>query len=152
MTEWDPNQFPLLKAELLRSQEPGFSIPAEMDQAILGRAKDAFNARRRRWRWAGRIAAGIAAAAMFAIAVRVFVPTAKSPMASPASHPQLAQAADVNHDGRVDILDAYTVARHIARNEPLDHAWDINGDGVVDQKDVDLIANLAVQVSGEGRQ
>ena len=92
-------------------------------------------------RWIG---AAAAAAAVVALAVRV----AHSPGPTGSPRPQLARLADVNHDGRVDILDAYLVARRIADKQPLDPAWDINGDGVVDQKDVDLIANMAVSVSG----
>ena len=87
-------------------------------------------------RWA---AIGLAAAAMVVIAVRLMTPVVDG------NKPQVAQFGDVNHDSRVNILDAYIVARHIARHEPLDKAWDVNGDGVVDQKDVDQIATMAVE-------
>ena len=39
------------------------------------------------------------------------------------------------------------VARGIAHHEQLPLTWDVNGDGVVDQKDVDLLAQMAVNVS-----
>ena len=57
-------------------------------------------------------------------------------------------------NGRIDILDAFTVARALAdkgRTGPLPAAWDVNGDGVVDQKDVDWLANAAVRVGGVAR-
>jgi hypothetical protein len=149
MTDFDPEQFEALRAGLKRMETPGPRVPAELDEAILSDARQSFAARRRRWTLVQRIGGGLAAAAVLAIAVRVFYPppTTNAPMQA-AHRPQLAQAADVNHDGRVDILDAYVVARHIARHEPLDPAWDVNGDGVVDQKDVDLIAHMAVQTEG----
>jgi hypothetical protein len=147
MTEFDPNQFAALKAALADLSGPGPSVPRELDHAILLEARRSFAARRRRWVIAQRIGAGLAAAAVLMIAVRVFVPAFRS-SAPPSQRPQLAQAADINRDGRVDILDAFIVARHISRGEALDPAWDINGDGVVDQKDVDLIAHLAVRADG----
>ncbi len=56
----------------------------------------------------------------------------------------VALVGDVNGDGKVDILDAYLVARAIATHASLNPAWDVNRDGVVDQKDVDWIANTSV--------
>ena len=147
MTEFDPGQFEALRAGLKRMHGAGPAVPREIDEAILAGARRSLVARRRRWALVQRIGGAVAAAAVLAIAIRVFHPGASSPL-PPTQRPQLAQAADVNHDGRVDILDAYVVARHIARHEPLDPAWDVNGDGVVDQKDVDLIAHLAVQTTG----
>jgi hypothetical protein len=94
-------------------------------------------------RWA---AIGLTAAAMVTVAIRLFAPIQAN------NHSQLAQAGDVNHDSKVNILDAYIVARHIARHESLDAAWDINGDGVVDQKDVDLIAAMSVAAPAEGEK
>ena len=148
MIEFDPGQFEALRAGLRRMHEAGPAVPREIDEAILAGARRSLVARRRGWAVVQRIGGGLAAAAVLAIAIRVFhPPKLNSPIAAP-PRPQRAQAADVNHDGRVDILDAYIVARHIARHEPLDPAWDVNGDGVVDQKDVDLIAHLAVQTTG----
>jgi hypothetical protein len=147
MTEFDPNQFDSLRAALGELYGHVPSVPASVDDSILSEARRSFARRRRTWALVQRIGVGLAAAAVLAIAVRAFFPSATSPV-GPVQRPQLAQAADVNHDGRVDILDAYVVARHVARHEPLDPAWDINGDGVVDQKDVDLIAHLAVRVDG----
>lgn len=149
MSEFDPGQFEKLKTALSELHGSGPGVPSEVDREILAGARRAFAARRRRWVFVQRIGAGLAAAAVLALGVRLFFPGPHSVVA-PVQRAQLAQAADINRDGRVDILDAYLVARHIARHEPLDSAWDINGDGVVDQKDVDLIAHLAVQTE-EGK-
>jgi len=53
---------------------------------------------------------------------------------------------DFNHDGKVDILDAFALARQIKSSAPLSTTSDINGDGVVDGRDVALIATHAVQL------
>ena len=126
-------------------------VPAGLDAAILREARIGYSRRRRFWlaaRWAG---AGLAAAAALALAIRIYV---AHPAIRPAISPprQIARAGDIDGNGRVDILDAYVVARAIARHQTLDPAWDINGDGVVDQKDVDLIARMAVRVTPEAAQ
>jgi hypothetical protein len=56
---------------------------------------------------------------------------------------------DLNHDGRVDILDAFQLARELrAGKKP---AVDLNGDGVVDERDADVIATRAVSLEKGGR-
>ena len=143
MSQSDPNNDPQLpeglRWALVDLHTPASKVPAHVDHAILGRARIEYRGRRRMWvgtRWA---AIAMAAAAMVVIAVRLMTPVMDG------NKSQLAQVGDVNHDSRVNILDAYIVARHIARHEPLDKAWDVNGDGVVDQKDVDQIAAMAVE-------
>ena len=56
---------------------------------------------------------------------------------------------DINHDGRVDILDAFQFARELQSG--VKDAADLNGDGVADQRDVDLIAARAVKLEKGGR-
>jgi len=56
---------------------------------------------------------------------------------------------DINHDGRVDILDAFQFARELQSGRK--DAADVNGDGVADQRDVDLIATRAVKLEKGGR-
>ena len=53
---------------------------------------------------------------------------------------------DVTGDGRVDILDAFALARQIQS----DHAQqpDLNSDGRVDQQDVEALAARAVKLEG----
>src|SRR5579864_1677263 len=42
---------------------------------------------------------------------------------------------DLNHDGKVDILDAFALAREIKSSTHLSGSLDVNGDGVVDGRD-----------------
>ena len=53
---------------------------------------------------------------------------------------------DLNRDGKVDILDAFALARQLKSSAHLSSTLDINGDGVVDGRDVALIAAHAVQL------
>jgi hypothetical protein len=141
-----------LREVLGRMYEPTLSVPAGLDKRILGAARAGYTRRRRWWlaaRWCG---VGLAAAAAIVLALRVFVANPQTSAPRIGSTRQVARLGDVDHDGHVDILDAYVVARKIARHEPLDPAWDVNGDGVVDQKDVDLIARMAVRVTPEAHQ
>lgn len=53
---------------------------------------------------------------------------------------------DLDANGRVDILDAFLLARHVQSRSVLDRAWDLNGDGRVDRGDVDNLALAAVRL------
>ena len=57
---------------------------------------------------------------------------------------------DLNRDGRVDILDAFALARALNATPVLKKAPDINGDGVTDQLDVNAIAAQAVSLQKGG--
>jgi len=119
------------------------SVPPNIDAAILADARAGWRRRMRfrpiqRWMLAG---GSIAAALLIAWGVAALVH--RQP-------PQMAQLGDVNHDGRVDILDALVVAQALKSGGKLDPAWDVNHDGVVDQKDVEWIAATVVSVSGPG--
>ena len=63
-----------------------------------------------------------------------------------AIHPGSVLREDLTGDGKVDVLDAFFLARQIKNGGPLDLKWDVNGDGVVDQRDVDWIASKAVSL------
>ncbi|HKW30405.1 MAG TPA: dockerin type I domain-containing protein [Verrucomicrobiae bacterium] len=58
---------------------------------------------------------------------------------------------DVNHDGRVDILDAFQLARELQAGRKVAAGLDLNGDGVVDQRDVEILAAQAVTLKKGGR-
>src|SRR5690348_15928777 len=124
MSHPDPNDDPQLPEGLQRAlldlHTPTSKISAQVDHAILSRARTEYRGRRRMWvgtRWA---AIALAAAAMVVIAIRLVTPVVHS------NNSQLAHlAGDINHDNKVNILDAYIVARHISRKEPLDKAWDV---------------------------
>ena len=58
---------------------------------------------------------------------------------------------DINHDGKIDILDAFELARQVRQGSSADKRLDLNGDGVVDEKDVATIAAHAVKLERGGR-
>jgi len=71
--------------------------------------------------------------------------------AHPASFHAPAQSVeDLNHDGKVDILDAFCLARQLERGERPSRQLDLNGDGVVDERDVAIIAAHAVSLERTG--
>lgn len=108
-------------------------VPPAVDEAILAQARrQGLRIRRIRilLRWGGGAAA---AAAILLVALR---------LAQPPSHPS----------SHVTILDAFSLARQLKSGEKPDKSWDINGDGVVDQKDVDALAAKAVQLPKGGVQ
>lgn len=55
-----------------------------------------------------------------------------------------AERADFDRSGRVDILDAFKLAKSIESTKQFDTKCDINGDGLVNRSDVDSIAYVAV--------
>ncbi len=67
---------------------------------------------------------------------------------SRSSYQQFARE-DLNHDGRVDILDAFKLARKIQSGETPD--TDLNQDGVTDRLDAELIATHAVKLEKGGK-
>lgn len=119
------------------------AVPPSIDAAVALAARRrllGIRARRRALRWAGGAAA---AAAALAVAVVLSRPHAAAPSAS---REHSAAQADIDGNGRIDILDAFAMARGIeARSDPR-RDWDLNGDGAVDAFDVDLIAMAAVNL------
>ncbi len=59
---------------------------------------------------------------------------------------QTLRKQDLDRSGRVDILDAFYLARQIEKQLELQSQWDVTGDGTVNQNDVDAIALIAVRV------
>jgi len=58
---------------------------------------------------------------------------------------------DLNHDGRVDVLDAFQLARELKQQQSLGGGRDVNGDGRVDAADVEFLAKQAVTLE-KGRR
>jgi hypothetical protein len=54
--------------------------------------------------------------------------------------------ADIDRNGRVDILDALTMARHMEAGHPTTNLWDVDGDGFVNSNDIDAVAYEAVRL------
>ncbi|HKA89667.1 MAG TPA: dockerin type I domain-containing protein [Haliangiales bacterium] len=111
---------------------PALAIPPETDAFLEDAARMAarrLSARRRR----RVLLAAIPAAAAAALALFL---TLRAPR----------DARDVNGDGRIDILDAFALARAIERGGALRPEWDFNGDHAIDRADVDLCAHRAVEL------
>ena len=108
--------FRALAAKL--AQAP-IDVPADVRRRIL--------APRRTWRPVAAAAAALLIGAAAWFALRPSVP------------------GDIDRSGRVDIIDAYALAVRI-RSGQLDAAYDLNGDGKVDDQDVDEIARRSVAI------
>lgn len=129
---------PKLVAALKEASRRYIFVPPYVDRAILGAAQERLAPRAkpnfrnfRRWiLWPA-----LAAACVFVACVAWLLTT----------RPHYARE-DLNHDGKVDILDAFALAREIKSSAHLSASLDINGDGVVDGRDVALIAAHAVQL------
>ena len=137
--------------------EPPGSVPAQTERAIreqihrhLGRPRQFVIG----LRWA---AAATAAAALIAVAVMVH--KARGPVRpraadsrvarewiSPERHAGAGGRADIDSNGRVDVLDAFCLAKHVESRGPIDARYDLNGDGLVNRDDVDVVAFAAVRL------
>lgn len=139
-----------LADDLGRLYPPGPPVPQNVDEAILARARSHF-ARRRRIRlilgWTG--AAGAAAAAIALVLLLrpgpQITPLAQMDERGRASSTGLARE-DIDRNGRVDILDAFALARDVERGAVAGRALDLDGDGRVGRGDVDAVAMAAVRL------
>ena len=116
-------------------------VPAEVDRKILSRPT-------RPW-WLPLYAA---AAVMLAVGAGLIV-FSTGIFDSPRAEQEMMAGApeDIDNSGRVDILDAYLLAKKIKDGEPLDTAWDVDRSGKVDEDDVDYIAKQSVSLGRSGR-
>lgn len=146
----DPGVSEKLSADLDALFKPQLSVPSEVDRAVLDRAGAHFAGRefaksgKRRFRWIGlwKVAAA-AAVVIFAFSLNLTEEPAPT-----VHYADVAQAGTVDFDrnGRVDILDAFKLARQIELASNTEIGWDINGDGLVNRADVDAVAMAAVRL------
>ncbi len=116
------------------------SLTREQHEAILEAADAELAPQRqsglmRRWRL---LTAGFGVSAAASIALILWLNTPVN----------IRVAGDVNGDGRVDIVDALSLARKLQSGQTPPPRLDLNRDGVIDQRDVDLIAQQAVTPEG----
>jgi hypothetical protein len=127
--------------------EPKLSIPPEVDRVILDKAHQHFD--KKHWRHRVfhhiRLWKVAAAAAVIILAFSLNLTQKSGPPTSPLELVK-ARAVDIDENGQVDILDAFKLARYVESAGKADKKWDINGDGLVDRADVDLVAKAAVRL------
>ena len=151
-TDSDLQAPPALARDLKMLHAASAAIPAAIDEAILaGIRRQSVGRRRKRLllRWAVPPAA--AAAMLMWVVFNPFgagdiedVPLFEA--AGPLAIRQLTDR-DIDGNGRVDILDALALARNIKDNRVAEQPWDFNGDGLIDRKDVDTVAQSAVSLN-----
>jgi hypothetical protein len=143
-------QLPAALVEALGGLHPRPVVPAEIDRAIVAEARAGFLRRRRFWVAARSVGATAAAAAAIVLAV-VAVRERRHALPAPVATTRgAAGVGDIDGSGRVDILDAFLLARRV-RDGAATPADDVTGDGVVDQSDVDRVAGMAVSVGDGGK-
>ena len=129
-------------------------VPPKVDQSILNAAREQLGETSREpaekeaasQPWIPQWAPWAAAAASLMLLLFLTLPGEKQPASSVAKISPM----DINEDGQVDILDAFTLASRI-EHRTLEEKWDINGDGKVDQADVEEISDFAVKLGPEDK-
>lgn len=152
----EPVDEPKLPASLVEAlgglHRPGeMKVPAAVDESILREARAGFARRRRYWGYA-RAAGAAAAAAAAAVIVIVAYLDGDRATQPPVAGTQALRVGDVDRSGRVDVLDALVLAKRVQPNPggAPRSGEDVNGDGVVDIRDVDAVAEMIVGVSPPG--
>ena len=129
-------------------------VPPKVDESILNAAREHLRGTSREpveqeaaaQPWIPQWAPWAAAAASLMLLLFLTLPGEKQPPISAAKISPM----DINEDGQVDILDAFTLASRI-EHRTLEEKWDINGDGKVDQADVEEISAFAVKLGPEDK-
>ncbi|MEO2013419.1 MAG: dockerin type I domain-containing protein [Fuerstiella sp.] len=149
-----------------RSAAP-ISVPRTMDEAILANARSVLHEvarakqvqplrRTRKWT-VGLVSVGsLAAALLIAVTSQWNVPDIQpQPARSIADYTTSDDESfgsiefhreDVDRSGNVDILDAFALARQVRRSDTNLVTGDQNGDGVINEADVEWIAMSAVML------
>ncbi|MBP8303149.1 MAG: hypothetical protein KBE04_03370 [Phycisphaerae bacterium] len=131
--DWDDGRLDALARDLRRLYRAPTAVPGRADQVVLSYGRRHLRPRTRIWLY--RVAT--AAAVLLLLFGLVFIEK---------SGQERTLLGDVDRSGTVDILDAFQLARRIEQSARLDPRWDLNGDGIVDRKDVDVAGSLAVRL------
>ena len=135
-----------LRNDLSALHESGVSVPPELDQSIIRMARQRLAVRRKprlvlRWAWAGT---AVTATVILFVVFALRTPEREQRQATTDAPTRIQE--DFDGDGRVNILDAFALARQIESDRALSKKWDMNGDGKVDRADVDRLAMAAVSL------
>jgi hypothetical protein len=160
---------PKLIAALRQLPRESIFVPPTMDEALIRAARHHLGqAERKKPGWF-RLIPWTAATAGLAAAVLLAYPHAIQFFGQPKEavrrgwenrggssiQPQVKALAnareDLNRDGNVDILDAFMLAKKLQGAPLSDPRLDMNGDGVIDRRDVETIAAHAVSLEKRGR-
>jgi hypothetical protein len=133
---------PRLREALKGVYAPKQEVPPEVEEGILRRGRAVVGSRGSRWRIGLFGAVAAAAVVLMAVGSWSWLFMDPQPLAV------YADARDVNGDGRVDVLDAMSLARRLEQGGAPAAGHDVNEDGRVDQADVDAIAMAAVRLEG----
>ena len=136
---------PRLIEALRQASSERIFVPPAIDQTILKAAQRQLSplrrARARRVWWWTRLATASAVVVAFALVTAQWHRSANGRFG----------LEDLNRDGQIDILDAFALARQVKQGNSPDKRLDLNGDGVIDEKDVATIAGHAVKLKPRGR-
>lgn len=141
---------PQLVSALKRLPQPPVFIPPTANDTILRAARRHLNPPRPAAPGWFRFLPWVAAAAAAVVLLLAIPQLLKQAPTSPAREAAFAPA-DLNHDGRLDILDAFALARQLKQDGTRNLQLDLNGDGVVDERDVSTLAARAVKLERGGR-
>ncbi len=141
--ENEPQVSPRLGRALGALRKTSVFIPPTVDKAVLERARPhlarirAQRSRRQQAQWLALAACAV----IIALVARTVL------------HHGATQFTreDLNHDGQVDILDAFQLAREIKSGKTEPAANDFNRDGRIDAADVEFLAKHAVSLEKGGR-
>jgi len=137
-----------LVAALRQSRPDRVFVPPTVDEAILRAARERLApVQTTRFRWLPLPPWIVAATAVFVAIALVFVRL--QPRRGDAKQSDFAKQ-DLNHHNRMNILDAFALARQLKQGTVSDMRLDVNGDGVVDEQDVRIIAAEAVKLDKGG--
>lgn len=135
---------PEFSRELKALFGPSSGVPGRVDRAVAGAARNHLARPTRKLWWLKWTVPATAAAA---IALACVLWPGQNPKPRPvADMAVVALPGDIDRNGKVDILDAFKLARHVESVTPMDQKLDINGDGAVDKLDVDAVAFAAVRL------
>jgi len=167
---------PRLAAALRQLPKKPIFVPPTVDEALMKAARQHLGpAERKRLGWFRLLPWSVATAGLAAV-VLLALPHAKEKLRGPGrstisrstksvpgeseqgdsgmqpqSHGPAYVREDLNGDGKIDILDAFLLAKKLRGVPFSDPNLDLNGDGVIDHRDVETIAARAVSLERRGR-
>ncbi|MCB9852316.1 MAG: hypothetical protein H6819_04410 [Phycisphaerales bacterium] len=147
----DPDDAPRLAADLRNLYRSPGPIPDAVRDEIAHQARAGLSDLSRTRRWGGIALIATAAAIVFAfqfVLQQMATPDRREMRTAVAPPAAITQREDIDGNGRIDILDAFVLAKRVDAQSQLNPSWDFNADGRVDRKDVDSVAQVAVQLNG----